>query len=99
MHKSTSTKRKSFTLYALLSMAVLGLGAGSVLLSGVTPATAASLASQPDTQIAVFMVPLTLLVLAVLWEVARFAMRGNIPEGAPARQRSARHWTANQRED
>ena len=93
MHKSTSTKRKSFTLYAVVTTAILGLGAASALFAGVTPATAASLASQPDTQIAVFMVPLTLLVLAVLFEVARFAMRGALPADAPARQRISRHWS------
>ncbi|ODT68361.1 MAG: hypothetical protein ABS75_20815 [Pelagibacterium sp. SCN 63-23] len=49
------------------------------LIAGVTPARAANIASQPDTQVAVFMVPLTLLVLALLFEAARFARRGKLP--------------------
>ena len=50
MHKSTSPKRKSFRLYALLSAVLLGLGSVGALIAGVTPATAANLATQPDTQ-------------------------------------------------
>ena len=73
--------------------------AAAALMTGVTPAMAANLASQPDTQIAVFMVPLTILVLAVLFEVTRFALRGNLPVEAPARQRAHRHWTPNRGAD
>jgi len=92
MHKSTSPKRKSFRLYAIVTTATLGLGATAALLAGVTPATAANLAHQPDAQIAVFMVPLTILVLAMLFEVARFALRGNLPVEAPLRRSSRRYW-------
>jgi len=92
MHKSTSPKRKSFRLYAIVTTATLGLGATAALLAGVTPATAANLATQPDAQIAVFMVPLTILVLAMLFEVARFALCGNLPVEAPLRRSSRRYW-------
>ena len=93
MHKSTSPKRKSFRLYAIVSAALLGLGSVSALIAGVTPATAANLASQPDTQIAVFMVPLTILVVAILFEAARIALRGALPAEAPVRRPVRHHWS------
>ncbi|WP_332687827.1 hypothetical protein [Devosia sp.] len=99
MHKSTSPRRKSFRRVAIVSTALLSVGAAAALTAGVTPATAANLATQPDTQIAVFMVPLTILVVAVMYEVARIALRGNLPEeAAPPRRRPLRHWSPVQRE-
>ncbi|KKB86604.1 hypothetical protein VW29_01470 [Devosia limi DSM 17137] len=76
----------------MATTATLVIGASAALLTGVTPATAANLANQPDAQIAVFMVPLTILVLAMLYEVARFALRGNLPVEAPLRRNSRRYW-------
>lgn len=94
MHQSTSPKRKSFKRFAIATTALVTGGAAAALVAGVTPATAANLASQPDTQIAVFMVPLTILVLAVLYEVARIVLRGNLPAETTARPRAPRHWAA-----
>ncbi len=93
MHKSTSGRQKSFRLYAVLSTVLVAVAAGAALIAGVTPATAANLASKPDTQIVVFMVPLTLLVLAILFEAARIVLRGSVPAEAPARRRAARYWS------
>lgn len=93
MHKSTSPKRKSFRLYAIASAAILAIGSAGALIAGVTPATAASLANQVDTQIAVFMVPLTILFLAILYEATRIALRGNLPVEAPARRVTGRYWS------
>lgn len=75
-----------------MSTGLVGLGTAAALVAGVTPASAASLAHKVDTQIAVFMIPLTLLVLAILFEVARIALRGNIPVEAPLRRSSRRYW-------
>ena len=93
MHKSTSPKRKSFRLYAIVSAALVAAGAAAALMAGVTPATAADLAMQPDTQIAVFMVPLTILVVAMLFEVARVALRGALPAEAPLRRAPRPRWS------
>lgn len=95
MHKSTSPKRKSFRLYTVLSTLIVGGSSAAALVAGVTPATAATLASQPDTQIAVFMVPLTILVLAIMFEVARVVLRNTVPAEAPARRSVAagRYWS------
>lgn len=93
MHKSTSTKRKSFRLYAIASTALVGVGSVAALIAGVTPATAASLATQPDTQIAVFMVPLTILVIAILFEATRIALRGPVPVDAPRRRPARTRWS------
>lgn len=93
MQKSTSPQRKSFKLYAIASTVLATAGSVAALIVGVTPATAASLATQVDTQIAVFMVPLTLLVLAIMFEVARIALRGNLPAEAPIRRPERRYWS------
>ncbi|NGP18207.1 hypothetical protein [Devosia aurantiaca] len=93
MHSSTSSRRKSFKLVAVLGTTSVALGSAVALFAGVSPAQAANIASQADTQVAVFMVPLTLLVLVLLFEVARFALRGRIPvEVQPRRQRRP-EWT------
>ena len=84
MHKSTSSKRNSFKPYAIASTVLVLAGGAAGLVAGVTPATAANLAHQPDTQIAIFMVPLTLLVLAIMFEVGRVVLRGAVPAEAPA---------------
>lgn len=94
MHISTSGKRKHLGLYAAATTAFVASAAVLALMAGVTPAAAANLASQPDTQIAVFMVPLTILVAAITYEVARFALRGNLPAEAPAPRRPSRHWSS-----
>ena len=99
MQKSTSPKRKSFKRFAIVSTALVTTGSAAALMAGVTPAMAANLANQPDAQIAVFMVPLTILVLAVMYEVARIALRGSLPVEAPAPQRNRRHWSPGRGED
>lgn len=91
MHLSTSPKRKSFKLMAVLGTFGAGLAATGAFVTGVTPARAASFATQPDTQIAVFMVPLTLLVLVLLFEVTRFVWRG-VPAPAPRPNRRTTDW-------
>ncbi|MBS3847761.1 hypothetical protein PSC71_18415 [Devosia sp. J2-20] len=93
MQKATSPKLKSFSLYAIVSAAMIAGGTLAAVLAGVSPANAASLATQPDTQVMVFMIPLTLLVLAMLFEVARFALRGTLPAHAPARKPVRRYWS------
>ncbi|MET3924708.1 hypothetical protein [Devosia sp. 2618] len=98
MHKSTSPKRKSFKVYAISSTAVLVGGVATALIAGVTPATAANLAHQPDAQIVAFMLPLTILVLAMLFEVARIALRGNIPVQARASRSARLQWSTDRAE-
>lgn len=72
---------------ALAAGLAASLGLASAFLAGVTPALAADLASQPDTQVAIFMVPLTILITTMLFEAGRFVWRNRIPVPAPARQR------------
>ena len=93
MQKATSPKPKSFNLYAVASATMIIGGAIAAVLAGVTPSNAASLATKADTQIMVFMIPLTLLVLAMIYEVARFALRGAIPAQAPAPRSVWRYWS------
>ena len=91
MHKSTPAQRKKLRLYAAITTVVVAIGSIAAVLVAVGPAQAQSLAHSADTQVAVFMVPLTLLVLAMLFEVARIALRGALPEEEPP-PRSIRHW-------
>jgi hypothetical protein len=98
MHNTKPSKRKTFWRVALASTLVVTGATATALLAGVTPATAANLANQPDTQIAVFMVPLTLLVLVLLFEVTRFAVRGTLPAEAPAKSRNGRYWNSRRRD-
>ena len=90
MHKSASPRRKRAWLLGLAGSILLGLAATGAFLVGVTPAMAASLASQPDTQVAVFMVPLALLILVLLYEVARIAWRDAVPAPHPIPAGAAR---------
>ena len=94
MHKSTSPVRKSFKRPIAFVSILAGVGAAGAALSlGAGPALAAEFATQPDAQIAVFMVPVTLLILIMMFEVARFVWRNRIPSSAPARRRRS-HWSA-----
>ncbi|WP_297112444.1 hypothetical protein [uncultured Devosia sp.] len=94
MHLSTSPRRKSFRLAALFGAIGSTVAIAAALLIGVAPAQAANFAAQPDTQIAVFMVPLTLLVLVLLFEVARFVWRGPLPAQPPARLTRRPDWSS-----
>ncbi|MGV8831973.1 MAG: hypothetical protein ACOH2N_08365 [Devosia sp.] len=98
MQETTSPKRRSFTVYAIASTGLAGLGAVMAIMAGVSPSYAATLAAQPDTQIAVFMIPLTLLVLALMFEVARFALRGTLPAQQPARRPTRLVWAPGRHE-
>ena len=98
MQKATSPQRKSFNLYAIVTAAMVAVGAIVAVLAGVSPANAATLASDPDTQIMVFMVPLTLLVLVMLFEVARFALRGALPAETEAKRPTRRYWSPGRNE-
>ena len=89
MQISTSPKPKSFRRRVAAASVVSGLGAiGAAVALSVSPARAADFASQPDTQIAVFMIPVTLLIGLMLFEVCRFAWRNRIPASTePTRKR------------
>lgn len=88
MHVTSSRGRKSLKVkLAIASGFATALGLAGAFLAGVTPAFAADLATQPDAQIAVFMIPVTILVLTMLIEVGRFVWRNRIPASAPPRRR------------
>ncbi|WIY51835.1 hypothetical protein O9Z70_10095 [Devosia sp. YIM 151766] len=95
MHISTSPSRKKIGLAALFGILVLA-SAVMALIAGVTPAKAANIASQPDTQVAIFMIPLTLLVLVLLFEAARFVRRGALPAQLADRPSRRLRWSPDQ---
>ncbi len=90
MHKSTSAKRKSFRFIAIASVlsGAVGVLVGIVL----TIADGPVLGLVP--QIAVFMVPLTILVFAILFEVARLAWSNLLPEQTLERRSASQYWQA-----
>lgn len=93
MQVSSSRGRKGLKVkMALLAGAASALGLTGAFLAGVTPALAADIAAQPDMQVAVFMVPVTILVLTMLFEVGRFVWRNRIPAFTPSRRRRT-HWS------
>lgn len=79
--------------YAIASCVLAIAGAVGGVMAGVTPASAAQLAQYADTQIAVFMIPLTILVLAIMFEVTRMVLGGSVPAESPA-SRNRRPLTA-----
>ena len=83
MHISTSTRRKGFRLLTVIGALGAVVIAASTLVGNITPDQVARFVQQPDIQVAVFMVPLTLLVLALIFEVARICLRGTPPVQAP----------------
>jgi hypothetical protein len=93
MQLSTSFGRKSFRRGIAFAAVLAFLGAvGAALTFGAGPRIAAEFAAQPDTQIAVFMVPVTILIAAMMFEVGKFVWRGRIPaETKPSRRL---HWSA-----
>lgn len=98
MHPIPSRGRKSLKVkLAIASGFAAALGLAGAFLAGITPALAADLAAQPDAQIAVFMVPVTILVLTLLFEVGRFVWRNRIPASAPPRRRPTNWSVAAQR--
>lgn len=93
MHVFSSRRRSSLKIkLAGLAGAASAVGLAGAFLAGVTPALAADIAAQPDMQVAVFMVPVTILVLTMLFEVGRFVWRNRIPAFTPARRRRP-HWS------
>lgn len=93
MHTSTSLRRSRIGVLALATALLVGL-AFVAFIAGVTPARAADIASQPDMQVVVFMLPLTLLVLILLFEAARFVRRGALPAQSATRPARRLRWSA-----
>lgn len=94
MQTTPSRGRKGLKIkVAIASGFAVALGLSGAFLAGVTPALAADLAAQPDAQVAVFMVPLTILVMTMMFEVGRFVWRNRIPASTPPRRR-ATNWSA-----
>lgn len=94
MHLFSSRGRKGLKVkMAIAAGFASALGLAGAFLAGVAPAFAADLAAQPDTQVAIFMVPLTILILTMLFEVGRFVWRNRIPAPTPTRRRNT-DWSA-----
>jgi len=74
-----SAKPKSFKVFYLLALIAVALTSALAVYAGVAPEKAATLTHGLDTRVAVFLVPLGLLMLATIGEVVRVSLRGAIP--------------------
>ena len=93
MHVSSAKRPFRVRFFLLAGLALVAVAGIAGLALGLAPVRLEQLAHEPDAQIAVFMVPLTLLVLAVLVEATRIVWQGKLPAPAPARRRRS-HWAA-----
>ena len=93
MHKTTLSRPKSFiALYAVAAL-VVALTSGAAIYAVVSPASAASLTGGMDTQVAIFLVPLAVLMFVIIAEVLYATLRGAAPAMNERPARSIRHWT------
>ncbi|WP_323014838.1 hypothetical protein [Devosia sp.] len=93
MHISSARRPSRIRFFLVVGLALVAVAAIAGLALTLAPVRLEQLAREPDAQIAVFMVPLTLLVLAVLAEATRIVWQGKLPAPAPARRRRS-HWAA-----
>ena len=99
--QSTGTPRpsrsKGFNIYYAVCAILVALTSGVAIFATVAPASAATLTGGVDTQLAVFLVPLALLMIAIIAEVLRITLHGAAPEPQPAPRRILT-WTPGRRE-
>jgi len=87
LSSTTPAKPKSFNLFYLLSLIAVALTSALTIYASIAPQNAVALTRGFDTRVAVFMVPLGLLMLATIGEVVRVSLRGSLPgdDQLPAR--------------
>ena|SRR6218665_1328807 len=90
------TRYRALTSATVIAFSLTFVGAGVALLAGMLPANAEAMtgaAGSVDTGVVLLLVPLCALVLAILFEATRLALRGpvRIAEPRPAPALSA--WT------
>lgn len=88
MQRDTPARRRSFKPYSVATFAVLAIVGAAVVFASVAPASAATLTHHVPVGLFAFMVPLVVLLFAILIEVARLAVRNEVPGEASAPVRS-----------
>ncbi|HEY4202837.1 MAG TPA: hypothetical protein VGM83_19980 [Devosiaceae bacterium] len=96
MHKIALARPKGFKLYYLASVIAVAATAAAAVMA---PARTALLMRGVDAQIAVFLVPLALLLFAVLAEVTIQALRHGGPLEAALPVRRISQWDADRSDD
>ncbi len=88
-----ATQQPRHWFRAAARIAVLAIAATATLGAGAVfgPQVMATFASTEQAQVAILFVPLAVLMLSILVEVTRFALREKLPE-TPAPLASTRHW-------
>ena len=86
----------SLTTTSVISFSLTLLGAGIAVLAGVVPLRSFSLSERIDVGALLLLMPVVALLLAVVFEVTRIALRGTeLPD--PSR-RTALSWSPGRRE-
>jgi FtsH-binding integral membrane protein len=93
MQSTTPSRPKSFIAYYAVALALVALTSGAAVFANMAPQSAASLTRHIDTQVALFLVPLAVLMFAIIAEVLYVTFRGVTPAVAKKPVRSIRHWT------
>ncbi|MBI4920380.1 MAG: hypothetical protein HY834_01405 [Devosia nanyangense] len=99
MTKTPSKSRRkaaAFTTATIVSFSLTLLGGGVAVLTGLVPLKNLSFGERVDVGALLFVMPVLALVLAVVFEVTRIALRSpELPE--PRRQQAVR-WSPGERE-
>jgi len=84
---TTPATPKSFKVFYLLALIAVALTSALAIYASIAPQNALALTHGIDTRVAVFIVPLGLLMLATIGEVIRVSLRDAIPgdDQLPAR--------------
>jgi len=93
MPRTTLSRSKSFIACYALAAAVVALTSGAAIYASISPSGAASLIGGIDTQVALFLVPLAVLMFAIIAEVLHATLRGVTPARIDRPARPIRHWT------
>jgi hypothetical protein len=92
---AASARRKALNMVTVISFSLTFVGAGVALLLGLLPADAnfvASAIGPIDTGIVLLLIPLCALVLAILFEATRLAMRGPVEMAQPRTRPALSDW-------
>lgn len=92
MHKTTQNRPKSFTVIYVIALAFVAMTCALAVLADTVPGVVAPLLHGVDTEVAVFVVPLAMLMFAIIAEVVHVSLSGSLPDDARAKARAVRAW-------
>lgn len=91
MHKSTQTRPRGVTLFYVIALAFVAVTCALAVIADVMPSLAIPMIEGVDTQIAVFVVPLAMLMFAIIAEVVHSSFSGSFPAKSGKSAHAHRH--------